>query len=706
MRIALFCLLLTLPGLALVPASLAQTALETTAPQTTAPQTPTPETIGDATLAQADLASLSAAYRIYDVVRLEAGQKVYRSHAIAMHGEPKYPADWTHFDYVNPEAPKGGQMTVGSQGTFDSFNAENGRGNPVGAGYESLLQSSQDEAFTKYGLIAEWVEWPEDRSWVVFKLRDEARWHDGEPITVEDIIWSYDTLVTEGQPFYRFYFGSVEAVVEVGTRQVRFTFNEQDNRELPLIIGQMPVMPKHYWEERDFTATTLDPPLTSGPYRISAFEPGRFVVRERVEDYWGADLPLNVGRHNFDRMRTEFFRDATVIRTALKAGTLDYRRENQAKAWALDYNIPVVEQGWLRKEEVRHNLPTGMQAFIMNTRRPLFQDPRVRRALAFAFDFEWTNEALFFDLYARTSSYFSNSDLAATGLPEGEELEILERHRGQIPEEVFTTPYWVPGTDGSGWPRDNIIQGLELFQEAGWEVRDLQLVNSDTGQPMRFEILLVSPAFERIVLPFVRNLTRMGIDARVRLVDQSQYINRLRSFDFDMIVGVMPQSDSPGNEQRDFWSSEAADQPRSRNLIGIKNPVIDDLISLVITAPDRESLEARTRALDRVLQWGHYSIPQWHSRSLNLLYWDKFARPETDNLSKNGTAIDRWWYVQSKADELAARERANPELMEAGTEAGSGGSDTPGWGTTLLVAAGLGFVAWLVLRGALRRRAA
>lgn len=689
MRAALTCLFVAAFGLAGAATSSAQTLPE-----------PAPA------LAQADLAALSADYRIYEVVRVEAGQKVYRAHAIAMHGEPKYPADFPHFNYVNPEAPKGGRMTVGSQGTFDSFNAENGRGNAVGAGYETLLQSSHDEAFTMYGLLAEWVEWPEDRSWVTFRLREDARWHDGQPITVDDVIWSYNTLVTDGQPFYRFYFGAVDVVEEVGDRQVRFTFSERDNRELPLIIGQMPVMPKHYWEDRDFTATTLEPPLVSGPYRIANFEAGRFVVRERVEDYWGADLPINVGRHNFDSMRTEFFRDATIIRTALKAGTLDFRRENQAKAWALDYNIPAVQQGWLRQEAIRHNLPTGMQAFVMNTRNPLFQDPRVRRALAFAFDFEWTNAALFFDLYARTSSYFSNSELAATGLPDGEELEILERFRDELPDEVFTTPYWVPGTDGSGWPRDNLIRALELLNEAGWEVRDLQLVNAETGQPMRFEILLVSPAFERIVLPFVRNLTRLGIDARVRLVDQSQYINRLRSFEFDMIVNVWGQSDSPGNEQRDFWSSEAADQPRSRNLAGIQDPVIDELISLVITAPNRESLVARTRALDRALLWGHYTIPQWHSRDLNLLFWDKFGRPETDGLSKNGTAIDRWWYDQARADELLARERANPDLLEAGIEDGGSEGGTPGWGTTLMVAAGLAFVGWLVLRGALRRRTA
>jgi microcin C transport system substrate-binding protein len=464
----------------------------------------------------------------------------------------------------------------------------------------------------------------------------------------------------------------------------------------------------------------MEPPLTSGPYRIADFEQGRYVVRERVEDYWGADLPVNVGRNNFDRRRTEYFRDATIIRTALKAGTLDFREENQAKAWALAYDIPAVEQGWLRKEEIRHNEPTGMQAFVMNTRRPVFRDPKVRRALAFAFDFEWTNEALFFGQYARTESYFSNSELASRGLPEGEELEILSRFRDDLPEEVFTTPYWAPGTDGSGWPRDNLITALEMLNEAGWVVRDMQLVDRETGEPMRFEILLVSPAFERIVLPFVRNLSRLGIEASVRLVDRSQYVSRLRSFDFDMIVGGWGQSDSPGNEQRGYWTSESADQPRSRNFAGLADPVVDELVRLLIVSPDRESLVQRTRALDRVLLWKHLVIPQWHIQTDRVLWWDKFARPDTASIAKDGVSIDRWWYVPAKAQALAARERTDPALTAGGASATDGGATgggatgggategggTPGWGTTLLVTAGLAILAFFVFRGALRRRTA
>ncbi len=623
---------------------------------------------------------------------------VHKAHAIAMHGEPKYGPEFTHFDYVNPHAPKGGTIRLAVEGTFDSFNPFIPKGN-AGEGWavERLLTGSGDEPFTEYGLIAESVEWPEDRSWVTFTLRPEARWHDGTPITADDVIWSFETLKTKGRPFYRFYYGSIAGAQKLGKRRVRFTFTEKGNRELPLIIGQLPILPKHYWEAegRDFAKTTLEPPLGSGPYRVAEFEAGRYVVVERVKDYWGRDLAVNRGRNNFDRIRYDYFRDDTVIRQALKSGDIDFREENQAKAWALDYDVPAVRNGWLKKVAIPHRRPTGMQAFVMNTRRPIFQDRRVRRALAYAFDFEWTNRNLFFGQYTRTESYFSNSELAATGLPEGEELEILERYRGRIPEEVFTTPYWAPETDGSGWPRENLKRAFELLAEAGWVVEDMKLVNAETERPMRFEILLVSPAFERIALPFVRNLKRLGIDARVRLVDQSQYINRLRSFDFDMIIGGWGESESPGNEQRNFWSSTAADSPASRNWIGIKDPVIDELIELVITAPTRESLVARTRALDRVLLWGHYVIPNWHLRKQRILYWDKFARPEKP--ARFGTSVDLWWFDPVKAARL--EERTTTEGPTAELE----GDGRPGLAGTIAVIAGVLLIGFFVFRRALQR---
>lgn len=597
--------------------------------------------------------------------RAGAPDHVHVANGISMYGNPKYGAGFEYFEYVNPDAPKGGTLRLAAAGTFDTFNPYIAKGSAAeGLGYvfETLLSGSADEAFSEYGLIAETVEWPRDRSWVAFTLRPEARWHDGTPITVDDVIFSLETMKTKGHPFYRFYYHSVEKAERVGPRKVRFTFAEGDNRELPLIVGQMPILPKHYWKDRDFEKTTLEPPLGSGPYRIGEFEPGREVTLERVTDYWGRDLPVNRGQYNFDRIRFDYYRDDTVIRQALKGGAIDYRAENQAKAWALDYDVPAVREGRLILKAFENRRPTGMQAFVMNTRRSIFADRRVRRALAYAFDFEWTNRNLFFGQYTRTESYFANSDLASTGLPTGKELEILERYRGRVPEEVFTTPYKAPSTDGSGWPRENLTRAFDLLAQAGWVVRDMTLVNAETNQPMAFEILLVSPAFERIVLPFARNLKRLGIDTRVRLVDAAQYQNRIRSFDFDMVIGGWGQSDSPGNEQRDFWTSRSAGTEGSRNLAGIQDPVVDELVDLVIAAPDRDSLIARTRALDRVLLAGHYVIPNWHIRFDRLIYWNKFGQPAIT--PKNGTSLNYWWFDPAKAQALAARGPAEPQAGE------------------------------------------
>ena len=579
--------------------------------------------------------------------------EVLRAHAISMFDSetPRYPADFNHFDYVNPDAPKGGSLRLAAQGSFDSFHPFIPKGNAVSTGaVETLLVTSADEPFTGYGLIAESIEWPRDRSWVIFHIRPEARWHDGTAITAEDVAWSFETLVSQGNPQYRFYYGAVGSVEALDAARVRFTFSESNNRELPLIVGQLPILPKHYWATRDFGATTLDPPLGSGPYQIRDFEAGRFTIRERVEDYWGRDLAVRRGLQNFQTIRTDFFRDATPIRLALKAGDIDFRLENQAKAWAEDYNVAVVEKGWLKKELVANKRPTGMQAFVMNTRRAQFSDPRVREALALAFDFEWTNRNLFNGQYTRTRSYFSNSDLAARGKPEGEELAVLEPFRGQVPQAVFGEAYAPPVTDGSGWLRDNLRRANALLQDAGWAVQDLQLVHADTGTPFRFEILLVSPAFERIVLPYVRNLKRLGIEAKVRLVDENQYINRFRQFDFDMMVWVWGQSETPGNEQYEYWSQAAADSAGSRNLAGVRDPVVDELIGLMLRSDSREQLNQRTRALDRVLSWGHYVVPHWHIRADRVLYWDKFGMPKTS--VRTGVMTDRWWFDEERASAL------------------------------------------------------
>ncbi len=575
-------------------------------------------------------------------------------HALAMHGEPKHGPGFPHFDFVNPDAPKGGEMVLSAIGTFDTFNpfVLKGTPGPVASVYETLLVNSPDEAFTEYGLLAESIQMPDDRSWVAFTLREEARWHDGKPVTVDDVIFSLETLKRDGRPFYRAYYRDVIGARQTGPRTVRFDFaGGGANRELPLIVGQLPVLPKHWWEGRDFTATILEPPLGSGPYRVADFEAGRAVTLELVEDYWGRDLPVNRGRHNIATLRYEYYRDMTVALEGFKSGAFDFRQENNSKLWATAYSFPAARRGLVKVEEIANELPTGMQAFVFNTRRPFFSDPRVRQALAHAFDFEWTNENLFYGQYARTESFFSNSELASSGLPSAAELEILEPLRGQIPDDVFTREYRAPRTGDGRTLRDNLRDAFALLEEAGWEVQDRKLINTATGAPMAFEILLVSPAFERIVLPYARNLERLGVEVSVRTVDTAQYQNRLDAFDFDMVVGGFGQSLSPGNEQIDYWGSEKADQQGSRNIIGIQDPAIDKLIELVISAPNREALITRTRALDRVLLWNHFVVPNWHSRSYRVAYWNKFDRPARS--PKYSLGLDTWWVDAAAASQLA-----------------------------------------------------
>jgi len=570
------------------------------------------------------------------------------SHGLTLLDKLKYPAGFKHLDYVNPAAPKGGTLRRFTIGTFDSFNPYIIKGNPsagVSQVYETLMTSPLDEISAEYGLIAKSVEVPADLSYATFTLRPEARFHDGSPVTADDVIWTFETLKNDGAPFYRFYYKNIARAVKLGPHKVKFEFTGPPNRELPQITGQLPVMSKKWWSTRDFTKTSLEPPMGSGPYRIGAFEPGRFVEIDRVKDWWGANLPINVGQNNFDRIRYDYYRDQTVALEAFKSGRYDIRNENASLVWATGYDFPARKDGRVKLEEVRHARPTGMQAFVFNIRREQFKDPVLRQAMAYAFDFEWSNEHLFYGQYARTSSYFSNSELAATELPSKAELALLEPWRGRIPDEVFTTVYSPPSTDGSGNIRSNLRIALRLLKQAGYKIEDNALISPKTGKPVVFEILLVSPAFERIVAPFAQNLKRLGIVANVRTVDQSQYINRIRSFDYDMIIGGAGQSESPGNEQRDYWSSDAADRDGSRNTIGIKNPAVDALIDRIVDAPDRKSLVAATRALDRVLLWNHYVIPQWHVRMDRLAYWDRFGIPKHP---KYGADVMSWWVDPAK----------------------------------------------------------
>lgn len=579
-----------------------------------------------------------------------------RTHALSLLGQPALPADFAHFPWVNPDAQKGGEVALTALGSYDSFNPFILRGTAaVGAGqiYDTLLKSSQDEASTEYAYLAQWVELPADRMAVTFELNPAARWHDGRPVTAADVVWTFDTLRQHGRPFYRAYWGDVTEAVAEGERRVIFRFRSNENRELALILGQMPVLPKHWWEGRDFARPLLDPPLGSGPYRIERFEAGRSVVYRRVADWWGRDLPVNRGTSNFDVMRYEYFRDAIVALEAFKAGQIDFRTENVARDWATSYDFPAVRRGLVKRDELRHELPTGMQAFVMNLRRPLFQDARVRRALIEVFDFEWMNANLFYGSYARTSSYFSNSELASSGLPQGREREILEGFRGRIPEEAFTSEYRLPVTDGSGNNREGLRRALALLQQAGWRVRDRRLVDQQ-GRPFEFEILLNGPTFERVALPYVQTLERLGMTARVRTVDPAQYQTRIDAFDYDMTVDVMGQSLSPGNEQRDYWTCARARENGSQNIAGICDPAIDELVELVVGAPDRDELVARTRALDRVLLWHNYVIPHWHSRTFRLAWWDKFGRPSRN--PRYGLGFDSWW-VDPALDRALAEAR-------------------------------------------------
>jgi microcin C transport system substrate-binding protein len=578
-------------------------------------------------------------------------QEIRGAHGVALHGQPKYGPGFSHFDYVNPEAPKGGEVRLAAFGSFDSLNPYILKGQAAaGSGlvFETLTESSSDEPITEYGLLAETIDIPADRSWVAFTLRPQARFQDGTPVTPADVIWSFETLRKDGHPYYRAYYANVAKAEAVGERTVRFSFSIAGNHELPLIMGQLPVLPAHAFKDRPFASTTLEPIAGSGPYRLIEVQPGRSVTYRRVADWWGKDLPINRGRHNFETIRYDYYRDLDVSFEAFKAGAYDFREEHSSKNWVTGYGVPAVADGRVVREELQHEDPQGMQAFVYNTRRPLFQDRRVREALNYLFDYEWTRANISFGLFQRTKSFFANSELAASGPPTPAELAVLAPYRGKVPEEVFTQAFEPPKTDGSGNIRNNIRTALGLLKQAGWELRDQKLINVASGQPFGFEILMVQADMERIVLPFVRNLERAGISASVRVVDSAQYQNRTDQFDFDMVITRWGQSLSPGNEQRDFWSSAAAGENGSRNLAGIKDPVVDDLIGRLILASDRESLVAITRALDRVLLWGWYVIPHWHDHVHRVAYWNRFGHPATP--AKYGLPFLSTWWIDPVRD--------------------------------------------------------
>jgi microcin C transport system substrate-binding protein len=599
---------------------------------------------------------------------------VSRSNAIAVLGKPALPPDFPYFPYVDPNAPKGGDVTLASIGSYDSFNpfilrgtatggmvspwvtlpGGSGSGSSVGHVWESLLTSSADEMDSGYGHLAQTIELPADKMWVAFELRPEAKFSDGTPVTAEDVAWTYRTLLDQGRPSFRIQMADVKDVEVEGPRRVVFHFKSNENRELPLILGELPVLPEHFFAGRDFTKPLTDPPIGSGPYRISNFELGRSVTYERRPDWWAANMPTGKGTNNFDRVRIEYFRDSTVAMEAFKAGQIDLRSENISKTWATAYDFPAVERGLVIKQEFTHHLPTGMQGWAMNTRRPIFANPLVRQAMAEVYDFEWANKNLFYSSYTRTLSYFSNSDLASSGIPQGDELKLLEPYRAELPAELFNQPFKLPVTDGSGNNREELRKALDLLGQAGWSVKERKLVDAN-GQPMSFIILLDDPSLERVALPYVQSLQKIGIDVGVRTVDPAQYQHLTDDFDFDMTMMVYPEGDIPGNELRDYFTCAAAKAQGSYNIAGICDPAVDALVEKVITAQDRKTLDTAARALDRVLLWRWFLVPNWDSRTFHIAYWNRFGHP--DKPIREGFNFDTWWVDAAKAQALEAAKR-------------------------------------------------
>jgi microcin C transport system substrate-binding protein len=593
-----------------------------------------------------------------------AGEPAWR-HALSLFGDIKYPADFKRFDYVNPDAPKGGVARQISIGTFDNFNIAvagiKGSLAPAAAMInETLMARSLDEVTTEYGLLAEAASHPDDFAWVTYRLRKEARWHDGKPVTPEDVIFSLEAL-KKNSPFYASYYRHVVKTEQIGDHDIKFTFDSPGNRELPTIVGELTVLPKHWWEgtdsngkKRDISATTLEPPLGSGPYRIKEFVAARSIRLERVKDYWAASLPSQIGQYNFDELRFEFFRDNQVALEAFKADQADWIVENSAKQWATAYDFPAIAEKRVVKQEFPINDSGRMQAFVLNLRREQFKDARLRRAFNFAFDFEEMNKQLFYGQYRRINSYFDGTELASSGLPQGEELQILETVRDKVPAELFTTPYTNPVGGNPEAVRANLREAMRLLKEANYTIKDGKLVDP-AEKPVSVEILVQDPSSERLSLFYKPSLERIGVTTSIRVVDDAQYENRLRNFDFDIITDVWGQSLSPGNEQREFWSSQSADQPGSKNTIGIKNPAVDELIDKIIFAKDRAGLVAATRALDRVLLWNFYVVPQFTYGFARYAIWDRFNHADPLPKFGRGGLPSLWWFDADKAAKIGKR---------------------------------------------------
>ncbi len=556
----------------------------------------------------------------------------YAAGSQALGYTPKYPQGFNHFDYVNPVAPRGGRLILSAFGSFDSLNPFLLKGiSAAGLAelmFESLMESSLDEPFTQYGLLAEDVSLAKDGLSVIYRLNPAARFHDGTPVTAEDVKFSFENLKDKAvYPQYRFSWTDIKQAVVIDRLTIRFDF-ARVNPELHMIVGQIPVFSRHWVEDKSFDKVVMDTPLTSGPYQIEKYELGKYISFVRNPDYWGKNLGVRRGMYNFDRVTYKYYRDFTVILEAFKAGEVEFINEYNSKKWARDYVGPAFEQGEIIKTHIKHSNNAGMQGFVFNTRRELFKDKNVRRAISLAMDFEWSNHKLFYDQYDRCDSYFSNSELASRGLPSGDELALLKQFKSQLDDKIFTTEWRPASTKPPGGLRANLRQAKKLLTDAGWTFRDGALRNKK-GVPFQFEIMLAQKGFERILAPFARNLAKLGIQLNYRTIDVALYQQRADSFDFDMMVTSFGQSQSPGNELMYMFHSSSAEQKGSRNSIGIKEPVIDALVEKVIYAKNRDELVTATRALDRVLLHGEYLVPNWYIGTHRIAYWDRFKFPET-----------------------------------------------------------------------------
>ncbi|MDX1803171.1 MAG: extracellular solute-binding protein [Alcanivorax sp.] len=585
---------------------------------------------------------------------------IHRSHGYHPFGHLHYPPDFTHFDYVNPDAPKGGTLKLFGQGTFDSLNPYilKGRSPADTPGIQmytfteiadSLLMGAQeqnplgDEAGAAYGLIADWIEYPDDHQWCIFHLRDQARFHDGHPIRAEDVVYTVNLLRDKGHPEFALKLADVSEVKALDPQRVKFSFR-RPGRDLPLVVGSLPILPKHYWVKHDFSAASLTPPLSSGPYRVARVEAGRRLVLKRVKDYWARDLPVNKGRYNFDEVDVEFYRDAEVGFEAFKAGAYDVNYDYSAKHWATAYDFPAVHDGRVKRAEIPHHIPRPLQAFFFNSRRAPFNDLRVRKAMALLFDFEWTNQHLFNGAYTRTKSWFPNSRYSAPAQPSEQEKALLATYKDKLPTDLFTADINPPVNDGSGQIRNRMRQALGLLQQAGWHLDGQQLVNAQ-GQPMHFTVLNYhNPGIYRILAPWFRNMKRLGIQADYREVDPAAYKQRLDHFDYDMVLFVLPMRAYPGPELNDYFASQSAQVAGSRNLAGISNPVVDALIKRALNADDEKEYVLCLQALDRILRYQHYGVLNYYISYHRLAWWDKFGRPAEP--LPYGLGLDTWWLKQ------------------------------------------------------------